>query len=185
MAVFGLFTKPSNLRKYAIIGCDWSKKDDIKRHFKDIPLILGFEYSERSSMWTININKEKKLLKLKLSDTLTLNELSEFLEEIYDKNEGKFAAFNRFVDLSALKEIKIDLDTVSSHVHEYRRKVKPDAPVKVSLFIPQKYIRGFSYLYKSMLSDGQFKIEILESLDKCAEFLSVDKNLLQNEARTQ
>ena len=120
-----------------------------------------------------------------MKSTKTLNELSEFLKEIYDKNDGKFATYNRFTDLSALKEIKIDVDTVSSHVHEYRRKVKPDAPVKVSLFIPQKYIRGFSYLYKSMLSDGQFKIEILESLDKCAEFLSVDKNLLQNEARTQ
>jgi hypothetical protein len=58
-------------------------------------------------MWTINLNEEKKLLILKLSDTLTLNELSEYLKEIYDKNDGKFAAFNRFVDLSALKEIKI------------------------------------------------------------------------------
>jgi hypothetical protein len=131
-------------------------------------------------MWTLNINEEKKLLILKLSDTLTLNELSEFLKEIYDENDGKFAAFNRFVNLSALKEIKIDFDTVSSHVHEYRRQIKPDNPVKISLFIPQKYIKGFSYLYKSMLSDDQFKIEILESLDKCAEYLSLDKNLLED-----
>jgi hypothetical protein len=131
-------------------------------------------------MWTLNINEEKKLLILKLSDTLTLNELSEFLKEIYDKNDGKFAAFNRFVDLSALKEIKIDLDTVSSHVHKYRRQITPITPVKTSLFIPQKYITGFSYLYKSMLSDDLFKIEILESLDTCAEYLSVDKKLLED-----
>jgi len=131
-------------------------------------------------MWTLNINEEKKLLILKLSDTLTLNELSEFLKEIYDKNDGKFATFNRFVDLSALKDIKIDLDTVSSRVHEYRRQIKPDTPVKISLFIPQKYISGFSYLYKSMLSDDLFKIEILDSLDKCAEYLSVDKKLLED-----
>jgi hypothetical protein len=131
-------------------------------------------------MWTLNINEEKKLLILKLSDTLTLNELSEFLKEIYDKNDGKFAAFNRFVNLSALKEIKIDLDTVSSHVHKYRRQITPIAPVKISLFIPQKYITGFSYLYKSMLSDDLFKIEILESLDTCAEYLSVDKKLLED-----
>jgi len=75
-------------------------------------------------MWTLNINEEKKLLTLKLFDTLTLNELS--------------------------------------------------------LFIPQKYITGFSYLYKSMLSDDLFKIEILESLDTCAEYLSVDKKLLED-----
>ena len=82
-------------------------------------------------MWTLNIYEEKKLLILKLSDALTLNELSEFLKEIYDKNEGEFATFNRFVDLSTLFEIKIDLDTVSSRVHEYRRQVIPAIPVKI------------------------------------------------------
>ena len=85
-------------------------------------------------MWTLNVNEEKKLLILNLSGTLTLDELSEFLKEIYDKNEGKFATFYRFVDLSALKVIKIDLDTVSSLVHEYRRRIIPDTPVKISLF---------------------------------------------------
>ena len=130
-------------------------------------------------MWTIDINKDKKLLILRLSDTLTLNELSEYLKEIYDKDDGKFAAFNRFVDLSSLKEIKIDLDTISSYVHKYRRQIKPDNTVKISLFVPQKYVKGFSYLYKSMLSDDLFKLEILDSLDKCAEYLSVDKKLLE------
>ena len=131
-------------------------------------------------MWTINLNKDKKLLILRLSDTLTLNELSEYLKEIYDKDDGKFAIFNRFVDLSALKEIKIDLDTVSSYVHKYRRQIKPDNPVKISLFVPQKYVKGFSYLYKSMLSDDMFKLEILDSLDKCAEYLSVDIKMLED-----
>jgi hypothetical protein len=131
-------------------------------------------------MWKINLNKDKKLLILRLSDTLTLNELSEYLKEIYDKDDGKFATFNRFVDLSALKEIKIDLDTFSSYVHKYRRQIKPDSPVKISLFVPQKYVKGFSYLYKSMLSDDMFKLEIFDSLDKCAEYLSLDKMLLED-----
>ena len=107
-----------------------------------------------------------------------MNELSEFLKEIYDKNEGKFATFNRFVDLSALKDIKVDIETASSRIREYRCLIKPDKPIKISLFIPQKYISGFSYLYKTMLSDDLFKIEILDSLDQCAEYLSVDKMLL-------
>jgi hypothetical protein len=134
--------------------------------------------TERASMWTLNTNEENKLLILKLSDTLTLNELSEFLKEIYDKNQGKFAAFNRFVDLSALKDIKVDIETASSRIREYRCLIKPEKPIKISLFIPQKYIRGFSYLYKTMLSDDLFKVEILDSLHQCAEYLSVDKTLL-------
>jgi hypothetical protein len=31
-----------------------------------------------------------------------------------------------------------------------------------------------------MLSNDQFKIEISDSLDDCAEYLSVDKNLLED-----
>ena len=59
-------------------------------------------------------------------------------------------------------------------------KIIPDTPVRISLFIPQRYIVGFSYLYKSMLSDDLFKLEIFDSLNECAEYLSVDKNLLED-----
>jgi hypothetical protein len=131
-------------------------------------------------MWSLNIIEEKKLLILRISDTLTLNELSEFLKEIYDKNDGKFATYNRFVDLSDLKDIEIDFDTFSSCIQEYRRCINLDNPVKISLFIPENYIGGFPHLYKSMLSDDLFQIEILDSLDECAEYLSVDKKLLEN-----
>jgi len=93
-------------------------------------------------MWSFNINEEKKLLILKLSDTLTLDELSEFLKEIYDKNDGKYATYNRFTDLSDLKEIKVDFDAFSSCIHECRRKIAPDPLSK------------FHYLYlKTILGD--------------------------------
>jgi len=131
-------------------------------------------------MWTLNINEEYKLLKLKISDTLTLNELSEILKEIYDKNDGKFAFYNRFVDMSDLKSIEIDFDTFAFYINKYRRLIKPDTPVKISLFIPENYVGGFPHLYKSMLSNDQFKIEISDSLDKCAEYLSVDLKLLED-----
>ena len=136
-------------------------------------------------MWTLNINEENKLLILKISDTLTLNELSEILKAIYDENNGRFATFNRFADLSDLKEIEIDFDTVSSRIYEYRRCINSDNPVKISLFMPQKYIGGFSHLYKSMLSDDLFQIEISDSLDECAEYLSVDKKLLEDAVKSR
>jgi hypothetical protein len=40
-------------------------------------------------MWTLNINEEKKLLILRISDTLTLNELSDILKAIYIENDGR------------------------------------------------------------------------------------------------
>jgi hypothetical protein len=38
---------------------------------------------------------------------------------------------------------------------------------------------GFSSIYKSMLSDDLFSVKISDSLDDCAEYLSVDKRLLE------
>ena len=131
-------------------------------------------------MWSYNINEEKKLLLLRISDTLTLNQLSDILEAIYSENDGKNAFYNRFVDMTDLKVIEIDFDTFSFYINRYRRLIKPDTPVKISLFIPENYIGGFPHLYKSMLSNDQFLIEISESLDECAEYLSVDKKLLED-----
>ena len=82
--------------------------------------------------------------------------------------------------MSDLKAIEIDFDTFSSHISRYRRLITPDTPVKISLFIPEDYIGGFPQLYKSMLSNDQFSIEISDSLDDCAEYLSIDKKLLED-----
>jgi hypothetical protein len=131
-------------------------------------------------MWSLNINEKKKLLILRISDTLTLNELSDILKAIYIENGGKIAFYNRFVDMTDLKVIEIDFDTFSSHISRYRRLIKPDTPVKISLYIPENYIGGFPHLYKSMLSDDLFSIEISDSLDECAVYLSVDKKLLED-----
>jgi hypothetical protein len=67
-------------------------------------------------MWTLNLIEEKKLLILRMSDTLTLNELSDILKAIYMENDGKIAFYNKFVDMSDLKVIEIDFDTFSSHI---------------------------------------------------------------------
>ncbi len=134
-------------------------------------------------MWTLEINEEKKLLILKISDTLTLGELSDILKAIYVENDGNNATYNRFAYLSDLKDIKIDIELVTSRINQFRKWVNLDNPVKISLFIPENYIRGFPYLYKSMLSDDLFSIEISDSLDKCAEYLSVEKMLLENAVR--
>ena len=74
-------------------------------------------------MWTLNINEEKKLLILRISDTLTLNELSDILRSIYLENDGKIAFYNRFVDMTDIKVIEIDFDTFSFHINRYRRLI--------------------------------------------------------------
>jgi hypothetical protein len=136
-------------------------------------------------MWTLNINKEKKLLIFRISGTLTLNELSDILKAIYIENDGKNAFYLRFVDMTDLKVIEIDFDTFSSHINRYRKLglTKPDTPVKISLFIPENYMGGFPHLYKSMLSNDQFSIEISDSLEECAKYLAVDKKLLEDTVR--
>jgi len=105
------------------------------------------------------------------------------MRRLYIENDGKIAFYNRFVDMTDLKVIEIDFDTFSFHINRYRRLIKPDTPVKISLFIPENYIGGFPHLYKSMLSNSQFSIEISDSLEECAKYLAVDKKLLEDTVR--
>jgi len=130
-------------------------------------------------MWEMTKDDNNKLLKIKISDNLNLDELSDILKAIYTENDGKNSNYNRFADLTDLKDIEIDFDTACSRINEYRCLIQPDKPIKISLFISQKYITGFSYLYKSMSGSDMFQVEISESLDECAKYLSVDKKVLK------
>jgi hypothetical protein len=132
-------------------------------------------------MWKITKDDNNKLLKIKISDKLNLDELSDILKAIYTENDGNNSKYNRFADLTDLKNIEIDFDTACSRINEYRCLIQPDRPIKISLFIPEKYINGFSYLYKSISGSDMFQVEISESLDECAKYLSVEKKVLQNE----
>src|SRR5210317_1862443 len=101
-------------------------------------------------MWKMTKDDNNKLLKLKISDKLNFDELSDILKAIYTENDGKNSNYNRFAVLTDLKDIEIDFDTACSRINEYRCLIQPNRPIKISLFIPQKYITGFSHLYKSM-----------------------------------
>ena len=131
-------------------------------------------------MWKLSRDDDNELFMLQISDELNLNELSDILKAIYTENNGASSTYNRFADLTGLKNIEIDTDTASSCFNKYRCMIKSDRPVKISLFIPQKYVSGFPYLYRSMSGNDLFEIEISDSLDGCAKYLSVDKRVLQN-----
>ena len=140
---------------------------------------LNYVHPERLTMWNMTKDDNNKLLKIKISDKLNLEELSDILKAIYTESDGKNSNYNRFADLTDLKDIEIDFDTACSRINEYRCLIQPNRPIKISLFIPQKYITGFSHLYKSMSGEDVFQVEISESLDDCAKYLSVDKKVLK------
>ena len=84
------------------------------------------------------------------------------------------------MDSTDLIDIKIDIDSITSYINKFRKCVNLDNPIKISVFIPPTYIVGFSSIYKSMLSNDLFSIEISDSLEESAEYLSVDKKLLED-----
>ena len=144
---------------------------------------FSFRDNGRIIMWKLICKDEKKLLILKISDKIDLNELSDILKTLYIDNRLKSLTYNRFTDLTELKNIDMNSGIASFHFNEYRFLIKPDKAIKISLFIPQKYIVGFSYLYKSMSGNDNFKLKICNSLDDCAKYLSIVKSELQNAIR--
>ena len=73
-------------------------------------------------MWNMIKDDNNKLLKIKMSDKLNLDELSDILKAIYTENDGKNSNYNRFADLSDLKDIEIDFDTACSRISDHARR---------------------------------------------------------------
>ena len=66
-------------------------------------------------MWKLICKDEKKLLILKISDKIDLNELSDILKTLYIDNRLKSLTYNRFTDLTELKNIDMNSGIASFH----------------------------------------------------------------------
>lgn len=134
----------------------------------------------RCVMWTMTINDQKSLILVKSDKKLDFINIQMMLNQIYLENEGKCSWYDRFIDLSCLKEIEGNLGIIRDHIRLYHKMHPLHDDVKFAVYSPFRIFRSMIEFYKQEAQDSGFKLEISGSLDECADFLSVDKALLQS-----
>ena len=87
-------------------------------------------------MWTATINDDESLMLIKTGSVFDYRSLLELLDQIYVKNDGKHAHYDRYVDLTGLETINIDMDTVAETAKLYRQRNHVPKGVKIAFHSP-------------------------------------------------
>lgn len=130
-------------------------------------------------MWSVTTNDVEKLILVKSDENLSFINIQMLLHQIYLQNGNNSSAYNRFVDLSELKKIDTNLDSLRDHIRWYRKVHLADDTVKMVAYLPYGIIRSIIEIYEQEAKEVGIKIKVSGSLDECATYLSVDRALLQ------
>jgi hypothetical protein len=133
-------------------------------------------------MWTVTINDDESLMLIKTGSVFDYRTLRELLDQIYVRNDGKHAHYDRFVDLTGLETINIDMDTVAEAAKSYRQRNHLPKGVKIAFLSPFGMTGSLAQIYKFMTeTDKLFDVQIFHSVEACAAYLQVDQSILMNQ----
>jgi hypothetical protein len=130
-------------------------------------------------MWTVTTNDHEKLILVKSDKKIDFINIQILLNKIYLENEGKCSWYDRFIDLSDLKDIEGNLSVIRDHIRLYQKLHALNDDVKFIVYSPFGFLRSIIEFYEKEDKSRGFKLQLSDSLDECADFLSVDKALLQ------
>ena len=116
---------------------------------------------------------------MKSDEKLDFINIQAMLNKIYLEYEGKCLWYDRFIDLSDLKDIEGNLSVIRDHIRLYQKMRPLNDGVKFVVYLPNGFIRSIIEFYEKENKDSGFTLKVSSSLDECAEYLCVDKASLQ------
>ncbi len=131
------------------------------------------------TMWTVTAKDDLRLMVIRSDGVFDYRSLRDLLRQIYVDENGKYASYDRFANLSRVEDINIDVDTVVETVHRYRRFKPPTDEVKVAVHLPFGITGSLAQIYKILTeTDTLFNLQIFRSVEECAEYLEIDQSML-------
>jgi hypothetical protein len=130
-------------------------------------------------MWNVTTNDHEKLILVKSDEKLNFTNIQAMLNTIYLEYEDKCSCYDRFIDLSDLKDIESNLSVIRDHIRLYQKMRPLNDGVKFVVYLPFSFLRSIIEFYERETKDIGFRLKVSSSLDECAAFLSVDKALLR------
>ena len=130
-------------------------------------------------MWSIDIKEDQKLVLVKSGASLDYANIQKTLHQIYLENEGRYSAFDRFIDLSNIFDVNAHFDSIRDQIRWYRRANPHEDGVKTAAYLPFGILRAIVEIYVQEDAAENARLMVTGSLDACAEYLQVDKALLQ------
>ena len=103
-----------------------------------------------------------------------------FADQVFDYVEMEEriqdAPFNRFVDLSGLFDLRVDLNYV---VKAARRRRRAKQPVKTAIYADTQLAFGIARMYEQLMDGGMIEVRAFNAVGPVAEWLEVPSELLK------
>ena len=71
-------------------------------------------------MWTITTNHQENLILIKSDESLSAINLRHVLHKVHLEYDGRCSSYNRFADLSGVKNIELHIDVLAKNIQWYR-----------------------------------------------------------------
>ena len=133
-------------------------------------------------MWTVTANEAQGIILIKSDTRFDFPSLQKILSRIYLENDGKYASFKRFADLSAIDQFDVNLETFAENLHLYRQISPLGSDVKMAVYFPASTpstTKSLARLFMDVAENDALRIRVFHSLDACADYLSVDRKSLR------
>ena len=130
-------------------------------------------------MWTLTADNDQNLILIKTDEIFDFDNLLKVLGKIYLDNDGMYSSYDRFVDLSDMLNIDVDLNTSIETIQNYRKVNPPKDDVKIAVYSPSGMMRSFAQVFKIMVKIDSPRLKVSSSLDECADYLSINTESLQ------
>ena len=135
-------------------------------------------------MWKVDVDQEQKLILIKADEALDIANIRRVFGKLYLDYQNSYSDYDRFVDLSALKRLDMDIETLLD-IFKHHRRYRPPTNVRLSCYLPYGAIEltgANASLFRLMAESENIVVHVSAFLDECAQYLGVDRALLDTDA---
>ena len=130
-------------------------------------------------MWSVNVQEDEKLVLIKSGASLDFASIQHVLHQVYLDDEGRYSSYDRFIDLSKIDDVNAHFDSIRDQIYWYRKVNPSESDVKTATYLPFGILRAIVDIYVQEAGSENAGVMVTGSLEECAEYLCVDKALLQ------
>ena len=114
----------------------------------------------------------------KLDGELDATLASEWVEKLEEQEVGK--TLHRFHDVRDINAVHLSFDDLWSIAQRRLESYEAGEPTRSAFWVSTPLNYGIARMYQALTDGTPFKIEVLYKIEEIADFLGVDKAIIEN-----
>lgn len=131
-------------------------------------------------MSTYNTKIIDNIICAKITGELNANLANEWVEKLEEQEAASNITLHRFYDVRDINAVHLSFDDLWSIAQRRLATYESSEPNLSAFWVSTPLNYGVSRMYQALTDGTPFKIEVFYNIDEIADFLGVNKNILEN-----